>query len=110
MGEEWREWGGGHGAHPSFHPDEFSNFLCFHALSQIHAPNLSTIQPLILSPPLPPLCSVVLAKGVKLEAAVCLKHHDSVLTTSDFSNIVMTLPCVLHEFHSVRICPNRRHI
>lgn len=99
--------GGGHGAHPSFHPDEFSNFLCLHALSQIHAPNLSTTQPLILSPP---LCSVVLAKEVKLEAAVSFKHYRSVSTTFDPTNIVMTPPFVLDEFHSVKICPKGRHI
>lgn len=69
----------GGGANPLFHPDAFSNFLCRHALSQIHAPNLSTIQPLsqplpppltlpsLPTRPLPPLFSVVLAEGVKVK-------------------------------------------
>lgn len=86
------KWGGGggcggQGANPLFHPDEFSNFLCLHALSQIHAPNLSTIQPLWFCPPSPPtsfLCcfgwrSKSKTGGSRWLAAI---HTDSILTAS----------------------------
>lgn len=105
---------GRQGANPLFHPGEFSNFLCLHALSQIPAPNLSTIQPPWLCPPSPPtsfLCcfgwrSKSKTGGSCLVAAI---HTDSIWTASqrtvithedtDPSRFSRRTPVSLNLFH-----------